>query len=54
MWQTLEKMAAPLCEHFWLFIDKFANDFGHATPFGNRIIANNVARQLLELFESKE
>ena len=29
-----------------LFIDKFANDFGHATTFANRIIADNVARQL--------
>ena len=29
-----------------LFIDNFANDFGHATTFTNRIIANNVARQL--------
>jgi len=32
-----------------LFIDKFANDFGHATPFGNRIIAENVARQLKKI-----
>jgi hypothetical protein len=29
-----------------LFIDNFANDFGHATTFANRIIADNVARQL--------
>ena len=32
-----------------LFIDKFANDFGHATPFGNRMIAENVARQLKKI-----
>ena len=24
LWQTLEQLAAPLSEHFWLFIDKFA------------------------------
>ena len=32
-----------------LFTDRFATDFGHATPFGNRVIANNVAKQLLHL-----
>ena len=37
-----------------LFIDKFAEDFGHATPFGNRIIAENVARQLLKFIETQE
>jgi len=31
-----------------LFYDDFAGDFGHATPFGNKIIADNVARQLLK------
>ena len=34
-----------------LFVDKFAKDFGHATTFGNRIIADNVAQQLLKLFK---
>ena len=29
-----------------LFIDKFAGDFGHYTVLGNRVIADNVARQL--------
>lgn len=37
-----------------LFIDHVAGNFGHATPFGNRIIANNVAQQLLKYFESQE
>jgi lysophospholipase L1-like esterase len=37
-----------------LFVDRFAEDFGHATPFGNRVIADNVARQLLKLLESQE
>jgi hypothetical protein len=34
-----------------LFTDKFAGNFGHATAFGNRIIADNVAQQLLEFIE---
>ena len=34
-----------------LFTDLFVEDFGHATPFGNRVIADNVARQLLKLLE---
>ena len=32
-----------------LFTDDFAKDFGHATPLGNRIIAGNVAQQLLKI-----
>ena len=34
-----------------LFSDNYAGDFGHATTFGNRIIADNVARQLLALLD---
>ena len=37
-----------------LFTDRFGEDFGHATSFGNRIIADNVARQLLNLLDSQE
>tara|TARA_B100000586_G_scaffold102883_1_gene73650 strand:- start:513 stop:677 length:165 start_codon:yes stop_codon:yes gene_type:complete len=37
-----------------LFIDSFADDFGHATPFGNRVIAGNVAQELLRLTELNE
>ncbi len=32
-----------------LFTDNYAKDFGHATPLGNRIIAGNVAQQLLKI-----
>ena len=32
----------------------FADDFGHATPFGNRVIAENVAQELLKLTELNE
>ena len=34
-----------------LFTDNFATDFGHATPLGNRVIADNVAKKLLKLLE---
>ena len=37
-----------------LFIDSAAKDFGHATPFGNRVIAENVAQELLKLTELNE
>ena len=37
-----------------LFIDTFADNFGHATPFGNRVIAENVAQELLKLTELNE
>ena len=37
-----------------LFIDSFADDFGHATLFGNRVIAENVAQELLKLTELNE
>ena len=40
--------------HDNLFIDSFADDFGHATPFGNRVIAENVAQELLKLTELNE
>ena len=36
-----------------LFRDDFAGHFGHATRFGNRILAENVATQLLSLIQSK-
>ena len=36
-----------------LFIDSFADDFGHATSFGNRVIAEDVAQGLLKLTELK-
>jgi len=33
------------------FIDSFAGDFGHCTPRGNRLIAENIANVILrELF----
>ena len=34
-----------------LFTDNFATDFGHATPLGNRVIVDNVAKKLLKLLE---
>jgi hypothetical protein len=37
----------------YLFWDNVFGDFGHATPFANRIIADNVARQLLKHMESQ-
>ena len=37
-----------------LFIDSFADDFGHATPLGNRVITENVAQELLKLTELNE
>ena len=36
-----------------LFTDLYGGDFGHATTFGNRVIADNVARQLLKLLDHK-
>ena len=38
----------------YLSIDRVAKDFGHATPFGNRVIAENVAQELLKLTELNE
>ncbi|MCB9772114.1 MAG: tetratricopeptide repeat protein [Candidatus Omnitrophica bacterium] len=32
-----------------LFSDRFAGDFGHCTPSGNALLANNVADQILEM-----
>ena len=32
-----------------LFTDNFAGHFGHATQFGNKLLANNIARELLIL-----
>ena len=37
-----------------LFIDSFADDFGHAAPFGNRVIAENLVQELLKLTELNE
>ena len=37
-----------------LFHDKSGGNFGHATNFGNRILAENVATQLLRLIQSKQ
>lgn len=37
-----------------LFTDAVGGNFGHATTFGNRIIADNVARHLLNLLNSQE
>jgi hypothetical protein len=36
-----------------LFIDSFGGDFGHATVLGNQIIAENLARAILNLTEKK-
>ncbi len=41
--QALMKM-----EYDVLFADRFAGDFGHCTPLGNRLIAENVADAILE------
>ena len=37
-----------------LFLNNFGTDFGHGTPFGNRVIAENVAQELLKLTELNE
>ena len=35
-----------------LFTDNFGGDFGHATPKGNRLLAENIANVILkEIFE---
>ncbi len=34
-----------------LFTDRFGGDFGHATPLGNRILAENIAKTILEYFD---
>ena len=53
---TYEIFKSPLKKNVYddLFIDSFADDFGHATPFGNRVIAENVAQELLKLTELNE
>ena len=50
---TYETFKGVLKRHVYddLFIDSFADDFGHATPFGNRVIAENVTQELLKLTE---
>lgn len=35
------------CEEF--FIDNFVGDFGHATPKGNMLIAENVVNVILKV-----
>ena len=37
-----------------LFIDAFGGDFGHCTPEGNRMIAENIAEGLSEMIEEFE
>ena len=34
-----------------LFSDDFGGNFGHATVLGNRILANNIARELMNMLE---
>ncbi len=36
--------------YYDLFDDRFAGDFGHATPEGNRLLAENIGRAVLEHF----
>jgi tetratricopeptide (TPR) repeat protein len=37
------------------FVDMFAGDFGHCTPKGNRLLAENIARTILkEVFDVEE
>lgn len=33
----------------YLFTDQFAGDFGHCTPLGNKLIAENVAKTIIDL-----
>ncbi|GEM_PF-666421 len=33
----------------YIFIDQFAGDFGHCTHFGNKLIAENAAKTILEI-----
>ncbi len=36
------------------FLDRFAGDFGHRTPLGNRLLANNIADVLIREIFSKD
>ena len=38
----------------YYFIDRFAGDFGHCTPAGHRLIAENIAHAILEYLKSKD
>jgi hypothetical protein len=33
----------------YIFIDQFAGDFGHCTHFGNKLIAENAAKTIIEI-----
>lgn len=33
----------------YVFTDQFAGDFGHCTPVGNQMIAENVAKTIIEI-----
>lgn len=40
--------------HYWdYFTDMFAGDFGHCTPRGNRLLAENIARSILKEYFNK-
>ncbi|NLB35214.1 MAG: tetratricopeptide repeat protein [Elusimicrobia bacterium] len=36
--------------YFDYFTDAFAGDFGHCTPKGNKLLAENIAREILQIF----
>ena len=42
------KDALAANEYQKIFTDRFGGDFGHATRFENRLIAQNLARAVLE------
>ena len=46
------KRALDKYEYDALFDDEFAGHFGHATEFGNRILAENVARNIFEFMST--
>lgn len=48
------KRALDEYEYDVLFVDNAGGYFGHATEFGNRILAENVAQSLLEIVTAKK
>ena len=46
------KRALDEYEYEDLFNDEFAGHFGHATEFGNRILAENIARNIFEFMST--
>ncbi len=52
--EKLFKKAIQTHSYDYLFQDSFAGDFGHATPEGNRILANNIATAILNHLESQK